>query len=181
MSFFYWKWDNAISKEFCELILQNTDWNKEISARVVSAAGEEENVIQRKTNIVWEDRLSVIGCIADKYIRSANINAGWNFDITDTENIQIGKYENNGFYDWHTDVSIEKMEDSPRKLSFSLLLNDPKEFENGNLEFKKFDDQPIIEQGTIIVFPSIMEHRVTPVTKGVRYSAVTWMHGAKFK
>ena len=31
------------------------------------------------------------------------------------------------------------------------------------------------------VFPSFLKHRVTPVTEGERISAVTWMHGTKFK
>ena len=183
MKYAYWKWDKTIPKEFCKLILQNVDWSKEITAKINIVDGEKgvENLDRRKTNIVWEDRFSVVGCIADKYIRAANVSAGWNYDIEDTENIQIGKYENNGFYNWHTDTPVKKITDNPRKLSFSLLLNDPKDFEGGNLEFSILSEQPIIEQGSIIVFPSILEHRVSPVVSGVRYSAVTWMRGANFK
>jgi len=33
----------------------------------------------------------------------------------------------------------------------------------------------------IIVFPSDMEHRVAPVTKGIRYSLVVWFLGPPFK
>ena len=31
--------------------------------------------------------------------------------------------------------------------------------------------------GTLIVFPSYLHHRVTPVTKGTRYSLVIWCLG----
>ena len=30
-------------------------------------------------------------------------------------------------------------------------------------------------RGSIIVFPAFLSHRVTPVTKGKRYSLITWM------
>ena len=38
----------------------------------------------------------------------------------------------------------------------------------------------ILEEGSIIVFPAFMEHRVTPVTRGTRYSLVTWFVGPPF-
>jgi PKHD-type hydroxylase len=33
------------------------------------------------------------------------------------------------------------------------------------------------DQGTIIVFPSTMLHRVSPITKGIRRSVVGWAMG----
>ena len=37
-----------------------------------------------------------------------------------------------------------------------------------------------VSMGSIIVFPSFLEHRVEPVTKGTRYSVVTWFTGPPF-
>ena len=37
------------------------------------------------------------------------------------------------------------------------------------------------EKGTVLIFPSYMVHGVEPVTKGIRYSAVTWLVGPYFK
>ena len=37
------------------------------------------------------------------------------------------------------------------------------------------------EQGQIIVFPSYTLHEVTPITKGTRYSLVSWVSGPSFK
>jgi PKHD-type hydroxylase len=67
-----------------------------------------------------------------------------------------------------------------RKISASLLLNDESEYEGGDLVVL---DEIIKtkKQGTIIVFPSFMAHQVTPITRGVRYSAVCWMGGPKWK
>jgi PKHD-type hydroxylase len=181
MSHIYWKWDKAISKKQCDLIIESIDWETKQEATVLANGFNQIDSKKRKTDIVWESGLSVVGCIADRYIRAANELAGWNFDLTWTDKIQVGKYRDGGFYDWHRDISFENVGENPRKLSFSLLLNDPKDFEGGNFEFKDLPDQPILEQGSIIVFNSFVEHRVTPVTKGSRYSAVTWMHGPKFK
>ena len=178
MSYSYWKWDKVISKEYCELVIKSAAWEKQEIAKVKNKKSGVDPKI-RKTDIVWESPSSVVGCIADKYIRSANISGGWNYELTNTENIQIGKYYHGGFYGWHADESA--LQDEPRKLSFSLLLNDCSEFEGGKFELKGHKEQPVLEQGSIIVFPSSLVHRVTPVTSGERYSAVTWMHGPNFK
>ena len=38
-----------------------------------------------------------------------------------------------------------------------------------------------MKKGDIIVFPSFVHHKVNPVTKGTRYSAVQWWCGDPFK
>ena len=37
------------------------------------------------------------------------------------------------------------------------------------------------EKGTIVVFPSFVQHRVTPITKGVRQSIVGWVSGPPYR
>ena len=68
-----------------------------------------------------------------------------------------------------------------RKISMSIILND--NFEGGAFEFASYGKEecnitPIeAKAGDIIFFTSGMEHRVAPVTKGVRYSLVNWFVG----
>jgi hypothetical protein len=73
-----------------------------------------------------------------------------------------------------------------RKISMTVNLSDPKEYEGGNLKldlgphvkgerYKVFDD--IRPQGSAIFFPSFTYHCVTPVTSGTRYSLVLWYLG----
>jgi PKHD-type hydroxylase len=71
-------------------------------------------------------------------------------------------------------------EPTVRKLSMTVLLNDPKEFEGGNLEIAGKDLLPM-KQGHAAIFASFLQHRVTPVTKGVRRSLVMWFGGEPFK
>ena len=35
--------------------------------------------------------------------------------------------------------------------------------------------------GDMIIFPSFIDHKVSPVTKGIRYSIVAWFGGPPFK
>jgi hypothetical protein len=73
-----------------------------------------------------------------------------------------------------------------RKISMTVNLTDPKNYDGGNLKFdlgpytkkdrfKICDD--IRPQGSAIVFPSFTYHCITPVTKGTRYSLVLWCLG----
>ena len=37
------------------------------------------------------------------------------------------------------------------------------------------------KKGDLVVFPSFIDHKVAPVTKGTRYSVVVWYGGPPFK
>ena len=126
-----------------------------------------------------------------------------------------------GFYNWHTDGGsdhnskyqryiygisppIEKSGALPkgyvrnnnlvgktRKISMTLNLNVPGDYDGGNLKFdfgqnslKEDRIKECVEirpQGSMIVFPSFLHHCVTPVTKGTRYSLVLWCVGEPWK
>jgi PKHD-type hydroxylase len=60
------------------------------------------------------------------------------------------------------------------------LLNDG--FEGGEFEVRLYNDYkaPLVK-GTMIAFPSILEHRVLPVLSGLRYSATMWFSGPRFR
>lgn len=78
-----------------------------------------------------------------------------------------------------------------RKISLTLNLNSPGEYEGGDLKFDfgmhtdekaRFHTcEEIRPQGSLIVFPSFLKHCVTPVTKGTRYSLVLWTLGEPWK
>jgi PKHD-type hydroxylase len=181
----YWHWEGALSKQFCDSMLAEINWsNPEIAG--VGDNSISERIIdlsKRRTDVMWQDCMQPLGCVARTYIEVANQVANWQYILTGQEATQIGRYKSSdeGHYDWHMDASPPK-EGIQRKLSISILLTDPSEFEGGELQFKNAEDKKVLtKQGSIIVFPSFIEHRVTPVTKGVRHSAVTWASGPTFK
>lgn len=85
-----------------------------------------------------------------------------------------------GHYDTHVDNQFNM---PVRKLSISVQLSDPSEYEGGNLEFILGGDPFVTdkEQGMLYAFPSYTLHKVTPVTKGERNSLVCWITGPSFK
>ena len=107
----------------------------------------------------------------------------WQFDLTRIETLQHSVYEVGQFYGDHVDMMYRAASRATRKLSFTIQLDDPKDYEGGDLLLKtsKTPDTAKKEKGTIIFFPSYVLHEVTPVTKGTRRSLVGWVSGPPFK
>jgi len=182
--FDYWLWDSVLPKWFCEEQIKNTNWKEKEQGTILKGTESIIDETQRITDVVWVSEESPIGCVCQVYINLANQKAGWNFNLTNNTQVQIGKYngDTKGFYDWHNDDGFKTNQNGlVRKLSVSILLSDENSFEGGEFEFKNFEQQPVLKQGSILVFPSTLEHRVKPVTSGTRYSAVTWVSGPAYR
>ena len=181
VNYTFWAWEGVLSKEFCDAALAEVDWTAAKDGTI-----SHDSVVDpsyRKTDVVWQPPMQPLGCVARMYIESANQQAEWGFNLTGQQDTQIGRYKSSdeGHYDWHVDAFPPK-EGIQRKLSCVILLNDASEFEGGQLQLKGMEDKVLLEKrGSIIVFPSFIEHKLTPVTKGVRYSAVVWSTGPSFR
>lgn len=109
------------------------------------------------------------------------------FDISyGLHDIQFTEYygDVHGKYDWHHDVFWQNTNAYDRKLSIVIQLSDPKEYEGGDFEFREpmeYNPSMFKQKGSVLVFPSFFVHRVTPITKGTRYSLVAWIDGPKFR
>lgn len=111
-------------------------------------------------------------------------NKNWNFSLyTMPEPIQYTEYTlGGGHYDWHMDVGPgERM--SCRKISITVQLSSPEEYEGGYLQFLRRPEPENAPKdlGAVVVFPSYMMHRVTPITKGIRKSLVLWVGGEPYR
>ncbi len=117
-----------------------------------------------------------------KFIQKANENHFGFGDIRITENAQFTEYPEGGFYDWHMDCDTVMTHEPPvRKISMTLLLNDPSEFEGGHLELGAPGKFGELKQGHAICFASFINHRVQPVKRGLRQSLVVWFGGKPFR
>ena len=126
-----------------------------------------------------EDEFSRCGFNANKFfepILDANYQY-FNFEIEGFPEFHFLKYEVGGHYNLHCDIG----NNDTRKLSFSVFLNE--DFEGGDLVFSGIPSEHYMKPdtpcktGDIIVFPSYLYHEVKPVTSGVRWVGVGWMHG----
>lgn len=108
----------------------------------------------------------------------------YRFNIVELEDLQYTEYSetDHGKYDSHSDDGYFNMF---RKLSFSVQLSDENEYEGGDFNFYRHSITEKVTapktKGTFILFPSYVIHEVTPVTKGLRKSLVSWVQGPRFK
>jgi len=118
----------------------------------------------------------------NEFIQKANRNHFGFGDIQITEQAQFTEYPEGGFYDWHMDTDVNMKHEPPvRKISMTLLLSPENQFEGGDLELMAPGKRVKLKQGHAIIFASFLNHRVAPVTKGVRQSLVMWFGGEPFK
>ncbi len=171
-------WKNAFSKEECQTII-NIAKNKGL---IKGTTKEESDV--RDSKISWlypiDDMDWVFRRVTDITL---NLNERFfKFDLFGlNEGFQFTNYEApSGKYGKHVDRGINM---SVRKLSISIQLTNPEEYEGGELYLYDNDKGTLMDktQGTLILFPSYVLHEVMPVTKGTRNSLVTWVTGKQFK
>ena len=105
-----------------------------------------------------------------------------------SEQGQYAEYSKGGFYNWHMDSDIDmKLMPTVRKISMTLVLNDLKDFEGGDLEIFCGDtldsekNKFKLKQGYAVFFASFLLHRVMPVIKGNRKSLVMWFGGSPLR
>ena len=163
-------------------ILQAWDDTQTIKAEV---SGDEEYKDElRKSSVMRIDNTLENKWLYDKLAQIAvncNHERYW-FDILGFhEGLQLTRYSEGDFFEWHLDFGAG--ETSNRKLSMTMQLSNPNDYEGGDLQFMV--NQNIVtaprEQGTLIIFPSFILHRVTPITKGTRQSIVGWVSGPPYR
>lgn len=197
--FYYFK--EALSEKLCDDIIQiGMDNKPNIATTGLVVRNDEDikNLLQKRdSHITWLNEEWIYKEIRP-YVHRANKLAGWNFDIVDSEPCQFTIYDKGQYYGWHRDSSgwyyeKEKQNGLIRKLSVTISLSHPHEYEGGVLEFDtRTQDEPndksnivpckqILPRGSICVFPSFTHHRVSPVTKGKRLSLVQWNLGPEWR
>lgn len=164
----------------------NAEKTKKESGSVSEEQSIETNV--RRSEISWILPSSINDEIYEYLIdKISEINdLHFKFNLTYLEDLQYSTYHSDqfGHYDWHVDKGqLRSPYNDIRKLSFSILLNSPNEFEGGEFYVRQ-DQDPLevteLQKGSIVVFPSYLMHKVAPVTQGTRKSIVGWFHGPNF-
>jgi PKHD-type hydroxylase len=177
----------AFTNEEIEKIIEIGD-NKEMEeSKIFGSDGFTIDEKVRLTDVSWIDMnkdtewlfLKLQNCV--KYLN----DLFYEYNITNFESLQYTCYNKKGsHYDWHSDMQYNTVHPMMRKLSVSLFLTDRDEYEGGDFEYMAHGTSEKVKEdqkGNLIVFPSYLLHRVTPVTKGVRKSLVMWNQGPHFK
>jgi len=139
---------------------------------------------KRVTTISWIpfEEMKPMYSDLNNFIQAANENHFGFGDIQITEQAQFTEYPVGGFYDWHMDCDVNMAHEPPvRKISMTLLLSPENQFEGGDLELMAKGKKAKLKQGHAIIFASFLNHKVNPVTRGVRQSLVVWFGGKPFR
>ena len=174
--------------------------------------GDALNKEKRNSKNTWIPSTHWIAGFLWHYVQKANRdNFLYDLSYIDGESMQYTRYGEGEYYNWHNDSSIavhykpqalgisggesinnekahidylNKNTEMVRKLSFTLQLSDPNDYEGGNVQLIDDAGKSYIaprQRGSIVLFDSRTSHRVLKVTKGTRRSIVGWVVGPRWK
>lgn len=168
-----------ISPDLCDRVINELS---AIDAKdaTLGIEGKDQNTATRSTKIRFAGPGYWLENTYKKLVEDANKACGWQYDITSNEAIQFAEYSHDQHYTWHCDTFVLSGKPTDRKITVVCLLND--DFEGGEFEVRlNATYKAPLKKGTMIAFPSILDHRVTPVLSGKRYSATAWFSGPRFR
>jgi len=178
---YYW-FENGFTSEEVDKIVKDSKKHVFQKAQIIR---NNPNESVRKSNVKWLPYDKQWEWVYDKltdYITEANKTL-WGFNLhTIIDNIQYTEYEGNGgHYDWHLDIGPYSI--NHRKVSVVIQLSEPHEYVGGDLELHPGNSSFAVprKKGAVILFPSFILHRVTPLTSGLRRSLVLWAGGESYK
>jgi hypothetical protein len=171
---------NIVPYELCDTTLKEFNAEDEWCKTVVGAGlrpdiRSAETVVISFPHII-EKNLTVRKQIdLDLFTSAATAIARYNekfplAKIQEDSGYELLRYKEGQFYTEHTD----SFKDRPRAVSCSFALND--DYEGGEFAFFNRKLKYKIPKGSAILFPSnfMYPHEIMPVTKGTRYSIITW-------
>jgi predicted 2-oxoglutarate/Fe(II)-dependent dioxygenase YbiX len=167
------QWVNLKDNKFekAEVFLNNQKKELREDIRKVDNFGFDVNS-KSKTEVHWSCFLGYnFTNLCEYYQKNFKLEAS----ISGLTDITFLRYQNGGHYRMHTD----HCKNAPRTLSIIYLLNN--DYEGGELIFNSPDRKDEIlkvgkKTNRVVIWPSnfLYPHQVTPVTKGLRYSIVSW-------
>lgn len=177
----YWDREGAFSPEECDRLIARADAAAMERGTVYGASGYSENAAVRQVETSWHprgpetawfyDRLDALFAEAGEALGAPVRAMG--------EDIQIMRYGPGcHFQMWHSDAGYDQI--GTRLISVSVELSDEADYDGGNLEIVPdlLGRERTMGRGGARFFFSQALHRVTPVTRGIRYALVNWTGAA---
>ena len=108
-------------------------------------------------------------------------NFGYNLYPVTYSQCNYNIYKKNGEYDWHIDESPDPFHD----IKLTVLINlSESSYKGGDFKLMKgrvIDVEQFKKPGDLLVFKSYINHKVTPITEGVRKTLTIFLTGPKFQ
>ncbi len=179
-------WPSAFTSAECDTVIERSLTYAEQKATIGFDDTMRTEAAYRSSVVRWLDTNTEQAIVHRlmQYVHSSN-RTNFGVDIVAAFDLQFTEYHGSahGKYDWHQDVWLESPRPYDRKLSLVLQLSDPADYQGGAFEFFGLQ-QPaatFAPRGSLLIFPSFLQHRVLPVTKGLRRSLVSWVEGPRWR
>ena len=190
---------SKLSEDIIDIFLR--DFEKEIeTTQGVVGSNSEINEKIRKNKIGWISDTNWFSSLIYSYALKAN-RENFLYDVSEFDGnvLQYTYYDNSNFYKWHSDSDVSSLylpsgnkeidtlktsSEFIRKLSISVQLSDPSDYEGGELQIMDSSSKVYTvpkEKGTVVVFDSRSVHRVRRIKSGERKSLVGWVVGPRWK
>ena len=173
--------EGALTHALCDAVLKEfsneDEWNKTVigGGEVDSNIRSAETVIMSYPHVIGKN--PKVRQKLDQYVFSSTADVIRRYNekfplckIEEDSGYEILRYKEGQFYTQHTDSFKAR----PRAVSCSFALND--DYEGGEWGF--FNRELVVKapKGAAVLFPSnfMYPHEIMPVTKGTRYSVITW-------
>ena len=171
---------NVIPNKLCDDIVKEyancTQWSRAATRRSESLEIKEDkhrncdslSISVQESNYRQELDREVFDCVV-KCMQEYNEHFGW-ADVDEDTGYDLLRYKTGGYYKQHVDSFILE----PRLLSCSLALNN--DYKGGEFYFFDRELKYTLDKGDALMFPStfLYPHEIGEVTKGTRYSIITW-------
>ncbi len=189
-------WPDHFPADFCEKIVNFGDSLEAMSGNVSYDPGGKA----RASRVAWiqdtPGNAWIIQPIAD--LVAVTNRRYWKWAMSGRESFQYTRYGPDQFYDWHMDTRTKPYEKDERwgglmrKISVTVTLSPATDFAGGDFQIEETTATPdrpqrrvktleiVRGQGSVVIFPSHLHHRVQPITSGIRRSLVAWFLGPPF-
>lgn len=179
----YWiyQFDSFLTDNECDQLIEYSN-NKKFEPSVVFVGNATEVNSTRASLTTWIKDSE--NAIVDKVYKKASELT--KYDRAHFENLQIVKYDKNGFFKLHYDVDNHNKNSriADRQITILIYLND--DYSGGGTEFPQIDLKVQPKKGKAIMFWSLgtehsnllekSYHQGLPVTKGNKWIANLWIH-----
>jgi len=176
-------------RQFCRDIISDLRMSQSTPAPVygtTTAAGSVDNHVRKVMRVIPSDR--VLQVVTKRLTEElGRVNAHFQSSLTTWEDPQFLWYRTGDFFVAHQDGNtglIKSEREDHRKVSVVIFLNDPSGsdeedgYAGGELVFTDWREHKSFsmsgEQGTLVAFPAETTHEVVMVTRGERFSIVSW-------
>jgi SM-20-related protein len=176
-------------KQFCRDIINDLRMSQATPAPVYGTTTDAcivDNHVRKVMRVIPSNR--VLQVVTERLTDELGpVNAHFQLSLTTCEDPQFLRYRTGDFFVAHQDGNtglIKSEREDRRKISVVIFLNDPSGsdedggYAGGELHFTDWRQHKSFsmtgEQGTLVAFPAETTHEVAVVTRGERFSIVSW-------